>query len=78
MKDEETLCDLRIFAVKFESSFANSSKRHYNRRTFDSELMDRETQPIPCVGLALPEFPGGSLESSPQHWSGFSLRPGIG
>jgi len=72
--------------------FANSSKRHYNRRTFDSELMDRETPTPPLHpspfstkmgrgwgwGLALPEFPGGSLDSSSQFWSGFSLRAGAG
>ena len=54
-----------------EGEFAISPKRHYNRRTFQIELMDREA-PLPFfetgdmmgngLGLALPEFPGGSLD----------------
>jgi len=54
-----------------EREFAISPKRHYNRRTFEMELMDREA-PLPIfetgdmtgkrLGLALPEFPGGSLD----------------
>jgi hypothetical protein len=51
MKDEESFWGIRI---ENESSFANSPERHYNRHTFDSELMDRETQPILMCGSGAP------------------------
>ncbi len=45
MKDEtcDPCCVFRL--PVYLGAFANSTKRHYNRRTFNLELMDRETPP---------------------------------